>query len=288
MRAKLALPVDPRGRLMPLVPPPAGGHAVRPVDAIAARYPAHPAYYDLVRVRQDQPDAERHLRAILEAHPELVERMVSAGRGVMVGREDLGHTLSEGIELLGFRAVHSTAVLTAVVRSFEGDTHHLDAMSFWRRAALTGATGGVIGATIGGGMDERAAVGGLMVHLGWLALDMAGPDYLERLGEISGDEPPTETDEMDAFGFVVRDLTMAVLRRWGTPEELVEAAADASAGLDTSPLAAVILRGLAAADSILAGEEPEDEAMHVLRGRGGSPGALLTRVDALLAGVMLQ
>lgn len=273
---------------MPLVPPPTGGHAIRPIDVIAARYPAHPAYYDLVRVRQDQPDAAKHLSLILESHPELVERMVSAGRGVMVDRAGLGHTLSEGIGLLGFRAVHSTAVLTAVVRSFEGDTHNLDAISFWRRAALTGATGGVIGAAVGGGMDERAAVGGLMVHLGWLALDMAGPEYLERLGEISGDELPTETDEVAAFGFVIRDLTMAILRRWGTPEEIVQAAADASAGLDTSPLAAVILRGLSAADSILAGEEPQDEAMQALRGRGGSSGAFLTRVDALLAGVMLQ
>lgn len=273
---------------MPSVPSPSDQSPGSLIASVVARYPAHPAFHDLTRIRQDQPDASLRLREVLVAFPELVERMVSAGRGVTTARDRLGHTVGEGIELLGFRAVHATAMLTCVVRAFEGDTNQLDAITFWRRAALAGAIGGAIGVQAGGGLDEQAGIGGLVVYLGWLALDQSGAEYLSRLDEGAAGRLPTEADEVVAFGFTLRDLTAAILREWGMPEGITRAAADASAGIDSSRLAAVIMRGVEAADAILAGEEPEPVVALGIRGRVGSTQALLTRVDALLAGVMLQ
>ena len=68
----------------------------------------------------------------------------------------------------------------------------------------------------------------------------------------------------------------------------MQAAVDASAGVEGSVLAGVLLQGLATADAILAGDEVEPAIARSIQGRVGSTQVLLTRVDALLSGVMLQ
>ena len=126
------------------------------------------------------------------------------------------------------------------------------------------------------------------MHLGWLALDQSGAQYLERLGAVADGNPPTEGHEVDAFGFSIRELTGMLLRTWEAPPQITQAAVDASTGVEGSALAGVLLQGLAAADAILAGDEPDPTVAHSIQGRVGSTRALLTRVDALLSGVMLQ
>lgn len=273
---------------MSTVPRPTAAAAALLQGAVTTRFTPHPAFRELSRLRQDQADAPARLRLVLSVYPHLVERMVSAGPGSAEPREGMGQAVADGIKLFGFRAMHATAMLSCVVHPFDGVTHHLDAVSFWRRAALAAATGSAVGATAGGGLDEDAAIAGLLVHLGWLALDQSGAQYLERLETAADGNPPTEDHEIDAFGFSIRELTATLLRAWETPPEITRAAVDASVGVEGSALAGVLLQGLAAADAILAGEEPEPAVALSIRGRVGSTQALLTRVDALLSGVMLQ
>jgi hypothetical protein len=273
---------------MPTVLKPSAAAAALLQGAITTRFTAHPAFRELSRLRQDQADAPTRLRLVLSVYPNLVERMVSGGPGSAEPRDGMAQAVADGINLFGFRAMHATAMLTCVVHAFDGVTHHLDAMSFWRRAALAGATGSAVGATAGGSLDEDAAIAGLLVHIGWLAIDQSGAQYLERLEAVADGNPPTEEHEVEAFGFSIRELTATLLRAWEAPPQIAQAAVDASAGVEGSALAGVLLLGLAAADAILAGDELEPVVARSIEGRVGSTQALLTRVDALLSGVMLQ
>lgn len=252
-------------------------------DGLIARHPMHPAFAELMLLRERDADAIPRLAQILDRSPELLGRMIETGKSSPIWSEQVGRTLDEGIDLLGYRAVHASAVLTAVLDAMDAPTATVDVIAFWRQHTLAAMFGLLLGGARRDGTIDLAGTGALVRDVGRLAIDQEHGELWAAVdGEVAAGRSRFDA-EIAVLSVRPDDVTIAMLQQWGAPPPLFEAVRETLDRRETSTLATVIGDATRAATSYSAGGGVSGLLARAAEVTFGSLEAVSTRVDALLA-----
>ena len=214
----------------------------------ALRYPMPAVLYELLSLNEAVPGAMSALPGIIRQDAELAKQMAIVSRGPGPWRDRTAdRSMETALAALGFRRVHSAALLITTIKTLPIETTAFDYIVFWRYSVAVAylATSLAYSRRVEG--REYAYVAGLFHDLGRLILEESDPKGLSivRTIQLRGDIPWHEV-ERSAFGFTALDVSLELARVWRLPQPLV----DAIAGLverRRSPLAGVLRdAGLAA------------------------------------------
>lgn len=273
-----------------------------PIDEIARRaslrYPLPPVVHRLLTLNEpgvdDAPEAATLLAEIVARDEDLARRLrvVSTAPGPWRPRT-ANLTLERGARALGFRRVHTAALIVATCASLPVQTAVVDYLRFWRySAAVTYMTASV---AYEDRLDHRefGAAVGLFHDVGRLVAEEFDPAGIRRIHDrqVEGDRSWLAVERAE-LGFTVFELTVALLREWGLPETVI-ATAQALRDDDPPPLT------LALRDSILTARALDfatstgrltravPRAVDVVERYFGGPGGLAERIDSLLGAAMV-
>ncbi|RJQ08510.1 MAG: HDOD domain-containing protein [Dehalococcoidia bacterium] len=191
----------------------------------AVRHPMPAVMYELLSVNESLPGAMTVLPAIIRLDADLERRLADVSRADGPWRErTVKHTLEQGLAEIGFRRVHSAALLITAMKALPIETRVLDYLAFWRYSiAVSFVTTSLAYARRVEGR-EYAFAAGLFHDVGRLILEEDDPAGLEAVRgiQLRGGVPWHEV-ERSAFGYTALDLSVALARAWRLPQPLVDA-----------------------------------------------------------------
>lgn len=253
------------------------------------RHPMPAVMYELLSVNESLPGAMTVLPAIIRLDEDLAKRLANVARGDGPWRERTAtRSLEKGLVEIGFRRVHSAALLITAMKALPIETTAFDYLTFWRYSTAVAfvATSLAYARRVEG--REYAFAAGLFHDLGRLILEENDPGGLSvvRTIQLRG-EIPWHQVEQSAFGYTALDLSVALARAWRLPEPLVDAisglAQGKRAGLTGSLRdAALAARALGFATSTGRRRELRPETAALIDRYYEGPEGLRRRVNALL------
>ncbi len=189
------------------------------------KYPMPAVMYELLALRESAPGALTALPDIIALDADLAARMATVARGPGPWSE---HTttgnVTDHIRALGFRRVHSAALLITTIKALPIETTAFDYLDFWRYALSVAYL--VTPLAYARMVDDRdhAFATGLFHDVGRLVLEENDPEGLSlvRMIQLRGEVPWHEV-ERSAFGFSALELSVEMARAWRFPPPLVQA-----------------------------------------------------------------
>ncbi|TAJ18990.1 MAG: HDOD domain-containing protein [Dehalococcoidia bacterium] len=255
----------------------------------ALRHPMPAAMYQLLSVNESLPGAMTVLPAIIRLDANVEKRLADVSRGDGPWHERTAkRSLEAGLAAIGFRRVHSSALLITTMEALPIETEVFDYLDFWRYsiAVATVTTSLAYARHVEG--REYAYAAGLFHDIGRLILEEDDPAGLSivRSIQLRGEIPWREV-EQSAFGYTALDLSVALARAWRLPAPLVEAISGLSQGSRTGLTgslreAALAARALNFATSTGRRQELSPEAGSLIDRYFEGPDGLRRRVNALL------
>lgn len=225
-----------------------------PVEQIArdaaSRYPLPPVLYRLLGLNvpgvEDAPEAGTVLAEVVSRDHDLTRRLrwMSSAEGPWRSRVER-RPLAQGVRDLGFRRVHSSALSISLIGGLPVKTSVVDFLRFWRYSmAVSFLTQSAAYRRRFEGLESGAAAG-LFHDVGRLLIEDVDAVGMQRIRarQLAGEGPWLEL-EREELGFTAFDLTIALLRAWDLPPQLVDAVA--GLGAEHPPPLSVALR-----DSVL-------------------------------------
>ena len=181
--------------------------------------------YQLLSVNESVPGAMTVLPAIIRLDAELEKRLADVSRGDGPWRERTAtRSLEKGLAEIGFRRVHSAALLVATMKALPIETKVFDYLAFWRYSIAVAFVTTSLAYARRVEHREYAYAAGLFHDIGRLILEENDPVGLSivRPVQLRGDIPWHEV-ERSAFGYTALDLSVALARAWRLPQPLVDA-----------------------------------------------------------------
>ncbi len=267
------------------------------VDLIARdgafRYPLPPVLYRLLSLNvpgvEDTPESGAVLAEVVAVDSDLVRRLRFTARADGPWRERTEHQPFEvAVRDLGFRRIHTAALAITVIGGLPVKTTVVDYLRFWRYSmAVAYLTQSVAYYRHVEGVEFGAAAG-LFHDVGRLLMEDADPDGLRRARErqLAGEGRWLEL-EREELGFTAYDLTLALLRAWGFPDQMVATVAGIGAG-EPTPLSEVLrdamltARALDFATKTGRRHEIVPDVQHVIDRYFGGVQSFTERVEAML------
>ncbi|TAJ21465.1 MAG: HDOD domain-containing protein [Dehalococcoidia bacterium] len=191
----------------------------------ALKYPMPAVMYELLALSESATGALAALPGIIALDPDLQARMAIVARGPGPWSE---HTTTGGIDdhirALGFRRVHSAALLITAIKALPIETAAFDYLDFWRYSLSVAYL--VTPLAYARLVDDRdqAFAAGLFHDVGRLILEENDPQGLTivRSIQLRGEVPWHEV-ERSAFGFTALELSVEMARAWRFPAPLIAA-----------------------------------------------------------------
>ncbi len=264
----------------------------------AARYPLPPVLYRLLSLNvpgvDEAPEAGTILTEVVSRDPDLARRLryISTASGPWRGRTE-NRSLAQGVRDLGFRRVHMAALAITTIGGLPVTTTVVDFLRFWRYSVAVAFLTQSLGYRRRVEWVEFGTSAGLFHDVGRLLIEDADPVGMQRVRDrqLAGEGPWLQL-EREEFGFTAFELTVALLKAWRFPSQLV----DIVAGLieDEPPALSEALR-----DAILTARamdfatktgrryELVPDAMEVIERHFAGLEGFTERVDALLAAAMV-
>ncbi len=265
---------------------------------IAARavieHPLPAVFYQLLTLNETVPGAEAALPHIIRLDPELEARMRSVSRAQAPWAERTAdRSLEQGIAALGFRRVHSAALMISTIKALPIETTAFDYLDFWRYSVAVAYISASLGYARRVEGREYAYAAGLFHDIGRLIMEESDPEGLSlvRTIQMRGEVPWHEV-ERSAFGFSSIDLSLEMVRAWHLPPPLIDAISGLverrRSGLaGTLRDASLAARALRFATSTGRKQDLSDEVMRLVDRYYGGPDGLRLRVNALLETSMI-
>ncbi len=217
----------------------------------ALRYPLPAVMYELLSLSESSPGAMSILPTIVRQDEELERGLANVARGDGPWRERTATvSLERGLAAVGFRRMHSAALLITLMRALPIETAVFDYLQFWRYSTATAfvTTSLAYARNVEG--REFAFAAGLFHDVGRLVLEENDPDGLAvaRSIQLRGDVRWYEV-EQSAFGYTALDLSVALVRTWRLPEPIIEAIGGLAKG-ERSGLTGCLREGALAARTL--------------------------------------
>ncbi|RLT43245.1 MAG: HDOD domain-containing protein [Chloroflexi bacterium] len=189
------------------------------------RHPMPAVMYELLSLNESTPGAMAALPDVIRLDPDLEKRMRTVSRGPGPWTDRTAHrSLEDGLGALGFRRVHSAALLITTVKALPIETTAFDYLDFWRYSVAVAyiATSLAYARRVDG--REYAYAAGLFHDVGRLIMEEDDPQGLSivRAIQMRGEIPWHEV-ERSAFGFTAYDLSVEMARAWRLPAPLIAA-----------------------------------------------------------------
>jgi len=272
------------------------------VDVIArdgaSRYPLPPVLYRLLSLNvpgvEDAPEAGAVLAEVVARDPDLVRRLrYTAGVEAPWRDRTDGRPLEAAVMDLGFRRVHTAALAITVIGGLPVKTTVVDYLRFWRYSvAVSYLTQSVAYRRRIEGVEFGAAVG-LFHDVGRLLMEDADPEGMQRARarQVAGEGPWMQV-EREELGFTAYDLTLALLKAWDLPEQMVTAVAGLGSGASTDlsdALRDAMLTARALDFATKTGRRAEvvPDVQYVIDRYFGGVEGFTERVDAMLGAAMI-
>ncbi len=193
--------------------------ALSVVDVVAraaVRHPMPAVMYELLSVNESLPGAMTMLPAIIRLDADLERRLADVSRGDGSWRErTASRTLERGLAEIGFRRVHSAALLITAMKALPIEIRVFDYLDFWRYSIAVSfvATSLAYARRVEG--REYAYAAGLFHDVGRLILEEDDPVGLQAVRgiQLRGGVPWHEV-ERSALGYTALDLSVALARAW--------------------------------------------------------------------------
>lgn len=255
----------------------------------AIRYPMPAVMYELLSVNESVPGAMSVLPAVIRLDAELERRLADVSRGDGPWRErTASRSLEQGLAEIGFRRVHSAALLITAMKALPIETKVFDHLDFWRYSIAVAYVATSLAYARRVEHREYAFAAGLFHDVGRLVIEEDDPAGLGvvRAIQLRGELPWHEV-ERSTFGYTALDLSVALVRAWRLPPPLVEAigglAQGKRAGLTGSLRdAALAARLLGFTTSTGRRQELSPETAALIDRYYEGPDGLRRRVSALL------
>jgi len=188
--------------------------------------------YELLGLSESAPGAMAALPAAIRLDADLERRLRDVSRADGPWRERTEHrTLEAALAEIGFRRVHSAALVVTTMRALPIETEVFDYLDFWRYSIAVSFVTATLAYARRVEERELAFAAGLFHDVGRLILEEDDPHGLAlvRTIQLRGDIPWHEV-ERSAFGYTALDLSVALSRAWRLPASLVDAIAGLGQG----------------------------------------------------------
>ncbi len=264
----------------------------------ASRYPLPPVLYRLLSLNvpgvEDAPEAGAVLAEVVARDADLVRRLrYTSGVDAPWRDRTERRPLEAAVLSLGFRRIHTAALAITVIGGLPVKTTVVDYLRFWRYSvAVAYLTQSVAYHRRVEGVEFGAAVG-LFHDVGRLLMEDADPEGMQRARarQVAGEGPWLQV-EREEVGFTAFQLTVALLKAWEFPEQMVSTVASLGSNPDTDlsdALRDAMLTARALDFATKAGRRAEvvpDVQLVIDRYFGGVEG-FTERVDAMLGAAMI-
>lgn len=245
--------------------------------------------YQLLSVNESVPGAMTVLPAIIRLDADLEKRLADVSRGDGPWRERTAkRSLEKGLAAIGFRRVHSAALLITAMKALPVEAKAFDYLDFWRYSTAVAYVATSLAYARHVEDREYAFAVGLFHDVGRLILDEDDPAGLGivRSIQLGGDIPWHEV-ERSAFGYTALDLSVALTSAWRLPQPLVDAISGLGQGKRAGLAgalrdAALAVRTLGFATSTGRRQELKAETAALIDRYYEGPEGLRRRVNALL------
>jgi putative nucleotidyltransferase with HDIG domain len=182
---------------------------------------------EVLRVTDSPQTSAYDLSRIILRDAPITARLLRMANSVMYGQQGRVNTVHQAVVLLGFRAVKSLVLSTAVYDVFAGekDNAPFDFNRFWQHSLESAGIAQLLAGRIGYQPQEEAFVAGLLHDTGLLLMGRACPDAYRAF--LSQADPAKEwcEAERDCFGIDHPEAGASLFSNWGLPEQLINAVA---------------------------------------------------------------
>ncbi|MCK9494350.1 MAG: HDOD domain-containing protein [Dehalococcoidia bacterium] len=265
----------------------------------ASRYPLPPVLYRLLGLNEpgveDAPQAGTALAEVVSRDPDLVRRlrMVASADAPWRARTER-RSLEQGVRDLGFRRIHTGALVISTIVGLPVKTTALDYLRFWRYSVAAAFLTQSVGYYRRVDWVEFGTAVGLYHDVGRLLIEDIDPVGMQRVRQrqLAGEGQWLQL-EREELGFTAFDLTVALLKAWKFPDPMVEAIASVTTqdppGL-TVALRDSVLTARALDFATKAGRRHEvvPDVLYILDRYFSGVEGLTQRVDGLLGSAMIS
>lgn len=200
-------------------------------SGLLANLPTLPGVgFEIVRLSKDPDSSIDDLAAVIQRDPALSVRLVTMANSPAYLRREPVTSVKDAALLMGRQTISLVALSFSLAGGMDrtGSPSGLDLELYWRRSLTVAAVARHVARNVCRAHSETAFLAGLLAHLGKMVLAQnVGPQYRPVVEAAGG--WPSLRDERDGLGWDSLDVTLAVLREWGLPEEV---AGTIESGLD--------------------------------------------------------
>ena len=204
---------------------------VVPMDALMQRVeqlaPLPGVARRVIQVTDREDFSADDLSSVLATDAALTAKLLRLGNSAFYGYPRRITTVRDAVVLIGFRAVRSTAIATAIMDIFPGhEEGPFNIDLFWGHSVAAGVMGELLAKETRQAKPEDAFTAGVLHDIGRLVLNQYEPEAFGRAVWIAiNDGVPLNVAEEQVFGYGHAELGAQLAQRWNFPEELCEAIA---------------------------------------------------------------
>ncbi len=190
--------------------------SLAPLPAVASR---------VMQVVEEDRFSAYDLAAVIATDTALTAKILRLANSAFYGYPRRIATVRDGVVLIGFRAVRSTAVAAAIVEMFPPSGHGpFQVDLFWGHSVACGLVAEIMARETGYARPDQAFTAGILHDIGRLLLSQYQPDgFGQALYRALQDGAPLEEAERIQFGFDHSLLGARLAERWNFPGELCQA-----------------------------------------------------------------
>lgn len=189
------------------------------------------AYARLREVMDDEDSTMADVAEVVSLDPAISARLLRIANSAYYGLPSQVDTITRAASLIGVQQIHDLVLATSVANAFDGVPNELmDMNTFWFRSVSCGYLARELGYTAGLRQTEGLFVRGLLHDLGHLMLYNQFPELSrEALASAGGHLIDLYSKEQDLIGCDACQVGVALMRKWGFPESMVESIASLDA-----------------------------------------------------------
>lgn len=177
---------------------------------------------------EDPQSSASDLGVVISQDPALTLRILQLANSPLYGMRQQVDTISRAVTILGTLQIRDMVLATSAVHSFDGIPNDLVQMEdFWRHSLFCGLAARHIASQGSEGREESSFIAGLLHNVGKLVIYHRLPEAAIKtlMMILDGEVGERYLAERSILGFDHAQLGGALLKQWGLPEHLIEAAA---------------------------------------------------------------
>ncbi len=180
---------------------------------------------EILKITGSEDSGVGDLTRIILRDPTLTAKLLKLANSVTYGQTSRVTTVNQAVLLLGFRAVKSLALSTAIYDMFSGKNGFFEKelKQFWRHSLETAAYAQLFAARANYPVQEEAFVAGLIHDLGLIILAGMFPGRYEKLWRSTARKQGIVAAEDQELGLNHADAAAYLFTEWGLPEVLIDA-----------------------------------------------------------------